>query len=357
MLRAIIRNACLLLLPVLTTPACTTTLFNSDSSAAQTPASQAVASPRSLPTESVPTAVVPTTRPTAKPTVGPTATPVPEFSVPEAEFEDLSAYRSAMLPQFRTDIDQIAAAGATRYDLDVSIDAESFAAESDFRLGGIEHVRYTNTEEVPLSEIVFMLYPNLPSFGGKLQVEQAFVAGQRVEPYLEAGGVTLGVPLPTPLLPGETVDVSLHFETIVSSQAQSGYNIFSFSNDTAALAGFYPAVALYNDQGWNLDLPPAYGDATYLDTSLYQVRLTVPENMVVAASGNLVDSVSNGDGSKTLWLASGPMRDFYLVMRADFQVLSETVAGTIVNSYYPPQLEPGAKLALRSARPTPAGMK
>ena len=71
--------------------------------------------------------------------------------------------------------------------------------------------------------------------------------------------------------------------------------------------------------------------------------------MIVAASGSLVNKTLNGDGSQSLSLVSGPVRDFYLVMRTDFQVLSETVDGTVINSYYPPHLAAGAELALRYA--------
>ena len=43
------------------------------------------------------------------------------------------------------------------------------------------------------------------------------------------------------------------------------------------------------------------------------------------------------------------VRDFYLAIRADYQVLSEVVDGTVVNSYYPPNLEVGGQRALRYA--------
>jgi aminopeptidase N len=106
---------------------------------------------------------------------------------------------------------------------------------------------------------------------------------------------------------------------------------------------------VYDDEGWNVELPPPYGDATYLDISLYQVEFTVPEEMVVVASGSQLTSQSNADGTKTVTLVSGPMREFYVVMREDYRVLSKTVDGIVVNSYYPPHLEHGAKLALKYA--------
>jgi aminopeptidase N len=155
--------------------------------------------------------------------------------------------------------------------------------------------------------------------------------------------------LPAPLAPGASTDITLTYEAIVPAQPQQGYNIFSFTNGTAALAGFYPAVAVYDEEGWNIEPPPIYGDATYLDIALYQVKLTVPAQMVVVASGSLLAEATNPDGTKTLNFASGPIREFYLVLRSDFQITSGTVDGITVNSYYPPALEADGKLALQYA--------
>ncbi|MBI1879288.1 MAG: M1 family metallopeptidase, partial [Chloroflexi bacterium] len=156
-------------------------------------------------------------------------------------------------------------------------------------------------------------------------------------------------PLAQPLAPGAVADISLIYGADVPRQTRQGYNIFSASDHTLALAGFYPAIAVYDETGWDTEIPPPYGDATYLDVSLYRVELTVPEQWVVAASGSLLEATSNPDHTKTLSLASGPMRDFYIAAREDFSVTSETVDGTVVNSYYPPDLADGGKLALRYA--------
>ena len=115
------------------------------------------------------------------------------------------------------------------------------------------------------------------------------------------------------------------------------------------MAGFYPAIAVYDDEGWDREIPPTYGDATYLDIALYQVHLTVPTAMTVAASGSLIESQDNSDGTKTLTLATGPMRDFYIAMAEDFQVASQVVDGITVNSYFPPDLAEGGQAALRYA--------
>lgn len=285
--------------------------------------------------------------PTASPS--PTPTAAPPVATPDVDFADLSPYRQAMLAEFAADVDTVAAAGASQYYLQVTLEPASFTNSDGLQLSGTERIRYTNTEDVPLSEIYFRLYPNLPGYGGQMDVDTIVVDNRLAEGVPEADNSALRVPLPAPLLPGQVADITLFYQATVPTQIQQGFNIFVYRNNTAALAGFYPAIAVYDDEGWNVDIPPIYGDATYLDTSLYRVQLTVPQKMVVAASGSVLGSESNKNGAKTLRLASGPMRDFYLAMREDYQVDTQVVDGVTVNSYYPPRLEAGGQLALRYA--------
>ncbi len=250
-----------------------------------------------------------------------------------------------MRPQFAGDVDAVAAAGASRYKIEVTVDLEG---ESP-RLTGVERVLYTNTENVPLAEIVLRLYPNLPGFGGQMTVDNVQVNDQPAVTRLEADNTALRVSLPQPLSPGQQARLSLAFEAAIPRQTHAGYNIFSFSNNTAALASFYPVVAVFNDAGWDISVPPPYGDATHLDVSLYDVTATVPAQMVVAASGSRLATDSTPDGRQRLRFASGPVRDFYLAMRPDFGVVSDTVDGITVNSYYPPGQTRGGELALQYA--------
>jgi hypothetical protein len=315
------------------------------------PSSTPFPAPTSSPTlPSPPPSPVPPS-PTSSPATAEPAIAAPIIPTSEVDFADLTPYRQAMLPQYGADVDTVAAMGATRYSLEVALELppDELPGSAGALLKGVEQIRYTNTEAVPLAEIYFRLYPNLSGYDGKMTVETVMVDGQLVQPELQADNSALRVPLAQPLTPGAVTDINLIYQADVPAQTRQGYNIFSASENTIALAGFYPTIAVYDETGWNIEIPPSYGDATYLDTSLYRVELTVPEPLVVAASGSLLKSIPNADGTKTLSLASGPMRDFYIAARADFKVASETVEGTLVNSYYPPELEEGGKLALRYA--------
>ncbi len=301
------------------------------------------------PLSAPPTAEPPTPAPPPTATAVPTPTAVPLPPTPVVDFDDLTPYKRAMLPQFQTDVDQVAARGASRYAIEVAIEPSSFSRRDGLKLTGVERIRYTNTKDVSLPEIYFRLYPNLPGYGGQMQVNTVIVNNRLTPATLAAQNSALRVPLLSPLPPGHSLDLSLFFTATVPTETAAGYNIFSYTNNTAALAGFYPAIAVFDQHGWDTAIPPTYGDATYLDTSLYQVKLTVPEPMVVVASGNLLRTQSNGDGTQTLSLVSGPMRDFYMALRPDFQVVSGKVGDVWVNSYFPPQLAGGGAQVLQFA--------
>jgi hypothetical protein len=252
-----------------------------------------------------------------------------------------------MRPEFAVDVETLPT--ATRYYLEVEIAPDSLDNEDGPHLEGEAWIQYTNNEAVPLSEIYLRLYPNLPGYGGQLHVTGVAVEGRPVEqPTLEANNSALRLPLAQPLPPGEVTSIYLTYTLLIPVEPE-GYGILAYQRGILAMAGFYPTVAVYDDEGWDLEIPPTYGDATYLDVSLYRVELTAPKEMTVVASGALVGEASHGDGTHTWSLASGPMRDFYVVMGNDYAVASETVDGVVVNSYYPSASEEGGQLALRYA--------
>jgi aminopeptidase N len=240
---------------------------------------------------------------------------------------DDAPYQPAMLPQAAGDIEQVGRT-ATRYFLDVTLEP------GVPRLYGSERVIYTNNETSPLEALYFRLFPNTPSFGGGMQVRQAVIDGAIVTPILEAQNSALRLPLDPPLAPGARVDVTLWYETNIPITIDNGYGIYSFSHNTYSLAGFYAIIPAYDKKGWHIEVAPPYGDGTYTDMSLYQVRLTSPQNITWAMSGETISRQDNADGTQTVTAVSGPARDFNIIGSADYSVVSDEVDGVTINSYY-----------------------
>ncbi|MFB0536109.1 MAG: M1 family metallopeptidase [Anaerolineae bacterium] len=286
----------------------------------------------------------PTTEPTLNPT--PTTAPQPTSSPPTAvastsmdNLDDLTLYEAAMLPQFANDIAQLD--DPTQYHIDLVVDVETLT------LTGSQRVLYTNNETDTLGEIYFRLFPNTPDYGGWLSVERITVNGQQRGVTYELSDTAMKVLLAEPLAPEAQLEIVIDFWVVVPEANQHGYGALNYENGIMSLAGFYPLVPVYDDEGWNVELAPDYGDAVYSDAALYNVHLTVPLDMVVATSGSVVSETDNDDGTRTLRCVSGPMRDFNVVMSRDFVVKSTTVGQTTVNSFYLSMDEAAGERVLR----------
>ena len=264
------------------------------------------------------------------------------FPTPAANLQDASLYQADLRPEFDADAESVPQ--AARYFIQVKL-----APGASPTLAGVERVRYTNAQTVTLDALYFRLYPNLAGFGGSMTVGRVMLNGALVQTRLEAQGTALRVPLDPPLAPGDVADLSLEFSDTLPTDTSSGYAVFAFADGVYALAGFYPTIPVYDAQGWNIEVPPAYGDVTYTAAAFYQVHLTAPADLVVATSGSVVQTQDNGDGTRTWVAAAGPVRDFYIAMSADYQVVSEKVDGTQVSSYYRSAQAEGGKLALQYA--------
>jgi len=312
-----------------------------------TPVSTPTRAPTSTPTQaSTPT---PTVAPrSSTPSATPPSTATVTYATPVAfaspDWNDLAPYRQAMLPAFVGDVDRFA--DATRYWIDLRVDLDQLA------LQGTERVRYTNHETATLTEIAFRLLPSLPGYGGSLTVRSVMLNGAPATSRLEFEGSALYVPLAAPLAPGEMAELALEFEgripsgTTNSGQPMSGYAQYGYIDRVLALPNAYPMIPVYDDEGWNVEVAPPYGDAGFTDTSLYLVQVTLPADMVVAASGVKVARRDNGNGTVTHAFASGPMRDVNVVASAAYKTAQATVGQVRVTSYYLSGDEAGGERAL-----------
>lgn len=102
----------------------------------------------------------------------------------------------------------------------------------------------------------------------------------------------LQVPLKTPVLPGQEIEIRLDWETkLPKIRPRTGYNKdYYFMVQWFPKLGVYePAGMRYSTQGqWNCHQYHSTGEY-YADFGNYQVDITVPENYVVGASGLLKD--------------------------------------------------------------------
>jgi len=267
---------------------------------------------------------------------GKKATPTRITSHPfDMAWDDRAIFREGL-----TDAEQVVLDRLPVYHIDLQI-------PDDFvLLQGREQVRYTNQENEPLNEVYFRLFPNVA--GGEATVSAVKVDDQDVEPIYELQNSALRVPLAAALQPGEQVVIQMDFAVKVPREMGGNYGLFGYFDSVLVLDEFYPVIPVYDDEGWNVEVPPPNGDVTYFEASFYVVRVTAPAKLTVVASGIEVGRKREGD-NQVLTFAAGPARDFYLAASDRYTVISETVGETKVNSYAFAERADGAELALQYA--------
>ncbi|MFN2223774.1 MAG: alpha/beta fold hydrolase [Candidatus Promineifilaceae bacterium] len=253
----------------------------------------------------------------------------------DIDWDDRSPYRLGLISAEAGVLDQLPGASVYHIDMSIAADLQSVSAR--------QAVRYTNQEDVPLAEVYFHLFPNL--LGGNIDVSAVTVGGQPAAAKTKMQDSILHVPLSEPLAPGESAVIGMDYQVVIPTEGGSNYGVFATIDGVLALAHFYPMIAVYDDEGWNIELPPPNADVTYGDSSFFLVQITAPEEQVLVTSGSQV-AHSTDAGQQVLFVAAGPVRDFYLASSDRYTVISQQVGETKVNSYGFPEFNTQNKQAL-----------
>jgi hypothetical protein len=216
--------------------------------------------------------------------------------------------------------------GASVYHLDLAIAADLLTVD------GEEEVLYTNTEAAPLEQVAFHLFPNL--LGGEMTLSAIRVDGVEVQPSYGEGDGSVMIPLTPALDPGASTVLRMGFHVLVPQDLELNYGVLASTSGVLAYAHGYPMVAVYDSDGWNLDVPPPYGDITYADSSFYLVRVHAPADLIMCGSGTQV-SRKEADGQQETVLATGPARDFYLAASREYEVITRTSGDYTLRSCAP----------------------
>jgi hypothetical protein len=237
----------------------------------------------------------------------------------------------ALLPAAR--IDAPDPAELARYGITLEI------AKDYLRFSGQMRVSVPNNSHDEWALLHFRLFPNAgKTYGdGSLQVDKVMLGERRLPTQLSANDSVLQVQLPEPLLPGERVELVLDFRGKVSEdfggEQGHGYGIYNFSDGVLALSGWFPMLAVYDQAGWHLDPVSLVGDSVYSEMAYYSVEVFAPADAVLAATGaetrrEIIDSLARYE------IVTGPVRDFFLALSPEFELLSREVSGTVVNAYF-----------------------
>ena len=290
-----------------------------------------------------PTLTLETCTPAPRPVEGgsavpqPAPTPTSQVEAGRGQAEIDSQQAQALLPEAQKDLQDLLP--LNQYDIEVKL-------KQDQTFQGQMEVAYTNSEAAALESVYFRLFPNGgASYGnGSLIASEVKVDDLPAETVLSLSDSVLEVKFPQVLAPGGEARIRMDFAGVVpgdyGGEETAAYGIYNYSKRVLALAGWYPILAVYDEEGWNLDPASPVGDSVYSDMALYAVDITTTPDQVLAATGVQVSDRQEGDLVQYRYV-SGPARDFFIISSPDFKLKSRVVDGTQVNSYYLTGQEPG----------------
>ena len=256
----------------------------------------------------------------------------------QTPWEDRAIFKAGLVESEQHVLNELR--GASIYHLEFNI------AEDIYHVTGTEEVRYTNNEAVSLNEIQFRLFSNI--LGGEMQVTNLQVNGQSITPKYELEASLMIVPLSKPLEPQQSIVLQMNFAVTVPREVVWKSGVLAYFDEVLTLAHAYPMICVYDDEGWNAEIPPQDGDVTYADASFYIVRVTAPMGLTLVTSGGRISSDEAGQ-VQTINVASGPARDFYLAASPNFEEFSQSFGEVTIRSYARKELMNGAQLAVEVA--------
>lgn len=235
------------------------------------------------------------------------------------------------------------------YEIDAKYDAKTHAVDAN------EVLTYHNVTGQPLDHFPFHLYQN--AFQPKATwVTEAKLMGSRDQSYAKwenkdygseeikrievvgQGDLTsklhyiapddgnkddktvIDLPVNKPIAPGEYVQFKINFQTkFPETQARSGYK-----RDFVLGGQWFPKVGVFWHGAWNCH---QYHNTTefFADFGVFDVKLTLPQNEIVGASGVRVSEVKNADGTQTLTYHADDIHDFAWTASPRYKVKEDGV--------------------------------
>jgi len=121
------------------------------------------------------------------------------------------------------------------------------------------------------------------------------------------------VALPKPIRPGQTIKLHITFESkLPRNIRRAGF----YKNDNF-IAQWFPKLAVFENGKWNCH---QYHESTefFADYGTYEVRITLPTEFIVGATGEHLEKRDNGDGTTTHLFRQHSVHDFAWAANPDF---------------------------------------
>ncbi|HKS82952.1 MAG TPA: M1 family metallopeptidase [Candidatus Acidoferrales bacterium] len=131
------------------------------------------------------------------------------------------------------------------------------------------------------------------------------------------------VTLPKAVPPGDSVTFHMNFEDVMPEVVErTGYK-----RDFYMVGQWFPKVGVWWKNAWNCHQFHATTEF-FADFGTFDVKVTVPQDEIVGAGGDLVASQTNSDGTKTLTYHSEDVHDFSWTASPHYTVVEDSWTGS-----------------------------
>ncbi|MGB0036054.1 MAG: M1 family metallopeptidase [Candidatus Acidiferrales bacterium] len=134
------------------------------------------------------------------------------------------------------------------------------------------------------------------------------------------------VELPKAIPPGADVQFKISFEdTMPEVMARTGY-----MRDFFMVGQWFPKVGVWWKGAWNCHQFHRNTEF-FADFGTFDVKVTLPQNEIVGAGGDLVSTANNADGTKTLTFHSEDVHDFSWTASPSYTLIEDSWKGSVGN--------------------------
>jgi hypothetical protein len=138
-----------------------------------------------------------------------------------------------------------------------------------------------------------------------------------------ADRTVMQITLPKPVPPGADVQFVMSFtDKLPQVVARTGY-----IRDFFMVGQWFPKIGVWWKNAWNCHQFHASTEF-FADFGTFDVKITLPQNEVVGAGGELLSSENNSDGTKTLEFHSEDVHDFSWAASPSFSLIEDSWTGS-----------------------------
>ncbi len=226
----------------------------------------------------------------------------------------------------------------SKYNLSVELN-ETFST-----IEGNMTVDFYNNDPLSFSSLPFHLYPSGMGYENRSGTITILNVRTLTDTALSFEVLPdeqlMWIDLESPLAPNQRISFSITFSTTLPD-GQDRANSYGWDHNqsrTYTCASWYPIPCVYDEfDGWNTDLYLHTGDPFYLDMAYYDLFIEVPDGMIVAATGELIGTTTDGLTATYHYNPTYPVREVAFSASRYFIVESTLVNGVNISSYYLPQ--------------------